>query len=590
MPRPITVYISGVDRLSATLVKSSKGLDKFGAKARRIGKSMTIGLTLPIVAAGAASFNMSNTFNEGLAQVGTLIPGQIKRVQDLGKAVRGLAIETGKGTEDINAGLYQTISAFGDSEETVDRLTVALRAATAGGAETQSTLSMLSGTTKAYGDTSVKALQHVSDLAFKTVELGETSFPELAAEMGKVNSLAVTLGISQEELFASFAAGTGPLGNTSSVATKLAGSMVALLKPSGDMQIAFKKLGVSSGKQLIAQKGLRGAMQAVSDVADKYGVSLAKIFGRSEGLQFALSMTGAQAEEFETKLGKLNMAAGATDKAYKEVTEGVNKAGFQFKQFQQRVSVLAIDLGNSLAPALIGIMDKITPTIKRFMNLDDRTKKIILTIGGVVAAIGPLLVTIGFVASGIAKLSLVVRGLSLAMSFLAANPIGAVITGIGLLILLVITVIRHWDFFKKFFISMWEKIASVFRSKIGAIITVLFPFIGIPLTIAANWEKVVKVFSKVLNVGAAVGSKVKNLFGFGDSSLRAKTGLLTSDGVVESPGRINRAAEFYNAVNRNETTTNIKIENKSDAKVRTQIEKGTINLESTTGEVLPALG
>ena len=60
---------------------------------------------------------------------------------------------------------------------------------------------LLSAVTKGYGDTSAEAVQKAADLSFATVRLGQTTFPELAAAMGKVIPLASTLGVEQEQLF-----------------------------------------------------------------------------------------------------------------------------------------------------------------------------------------------------------------------------------------------------------------------------------------------------------------------------------------------------------------------------------------------------
>lgn len=594
MPKPVKVVISGVDKLSAIIQQSSTKLDKFGAKARKIGKGLTLGVTLPLLGMGAASLKAADNFNQGMAQVATLVPGNAKRIEELSSSVKGLAVETGKGTDNITSGLYQTISAFGDSEQTVGRLTIALRASTAGAADTQSTLSMLSGVTKAYGDTSEGALKKVSDLAFKTVELGETTFPELASEMGKVNSLAVTLGLSQEEMFASIATGTGPLGNTADVATKLKGAMISLMKPSKDMEIAFKKLGVANGEQLVQQKGFQGAMQALTGVAKKYGVETAKLFGSAEGLQFALSMTGAQANDFAVKLDKLKNSTGATDAAYKEMTEGVNKSGFTFRQFQQQMNVLAVDIGNKLAPSLVAVLEKVKPMINWFLNLNDKTKSWIITIAGIAAAIGPVILGVGYAIKTLSTLGTVIGFVGKALMFLTMNPIGLCITAIGLLAFGVYKLIKHWDVVKGFFAKTWEFISGIFQSKIGAIIAMVFPLVGIPLMIAANWDKVTETFKKVLSVGATLGAKVKGFFGgnVNQEALASKTGLNGTNAgspLAEGSGAY-RAAEVIAGRNKVESTTNIKIENKADAKIRTKVDKGSVNLETQTGELIPAIG
>ena len=113
------------------------------------------------------------------------------------------------------------MSAFGDTADSTKQLEVATKAAKAGNAETADSVKMLSAVTKGYGDTSAAAVQKAADLAFQTVKLGQTSFPELAASMGAVVPLASTLKVSQEQLFGAMATLTGVTGSTSEVTTQL---------------------------------------------------------------------------------------------------------------------------------------------------------------------------------------------------------------------------------------------------------------------------------------------------------------------------------------------------------------------------------
>ena len=99
-------------------------------------------------------------------------------MHDLKDAVQEMAIAHGKDTQDLARGLYQTISALGDdAADTVKVLEINSRAATAGLATTEDAIALTSAVTKAYGDTSAAAVQRVSDLAFQTVKLGQTTFP-----------------------------------------------------------------------------------------------------------------------------------------------------------------------------------------------------------------------------------------------------------------------------------------------------------------------------------------------------------------------------------------------------------------------------
>src|SRR5690554_5957701 len=77
-----------------------------------------------------------NALNKEIANIGTLIPNNAKRLQELKRDIQELAIETGKTTRDLAQGAYWLISALGDSADTVQKLKINAKAAAAGLAET----------------------------------------------------------------------------------------------------------------------------------------------------------------------------------------------------------------------------------------------------------------------------------------------------------------------------------------------------------------------------------------------------------------------------------------------------------------------
>ena len=154
------------------------------------------GVTAVLGGLARAASRASSELNKGMANVATLIPGATGRVEELKTAVQDLAVAHGRQTQDLTAGLYQTISAFGDQAgRTMEILRINSEAAAAGVATTEDAIALTSAVTKAYGDTSAAAVQKASDLAFVTVRLGQTSFPDLAAAIGKTTPLAAALGV-----------------------------------------------------------------------------------------------------------------------------------------------------------------------------------------------------------------------------------------------------------------------------------------------------------------------------------------------------------------------------------------------------------
>ena len=436
-----------IDKELKKVEKSFKGVAAMGKRLEGIGKSFTVGITLPILGAAAAATKFSTDFNASMANVATLIPGNVQRVGELKKAVQDLSIDTAKSTSDLADGLYQVVSAFGDSAETAKLLEINARAAVAGLAGTTEAINLTSAVTKGYGDTSAKAVQSASDLAMETVRLGQTTFPELAASIGRVVPLAASLGVSQEELFGVMATGTGVTGSASEVSTQLRGILQSLMAPTADMTQLFKSLGYESGQAMLKQAGLQKTISIVASAAEKTGLPLQKYISSIEGQTLALALAGPQADVFIEKLAAMANASGATDRAFKEQTEGVNKLGFQMAQLRNQAVVLAQQLGDALAPALSKALDAAKPVIGAvqdvvgwFVKLPPGVQQSIITLTALAAATGPALMGLGRFLIVLPKLASAFAGLQKVaggfFAFLMKHPIILIVAGIVAAVLL----------------------------------------------------------------------------------------------------------------------------------------------------------
>ena len=324
------------------------------AEAQKDLQKYSVIATTALTAAAAASVNMANKFNEGFSRVATLIPGATARIKELQENVLDLSPAVGKTTQDLTDGLYEIISGFGDSADSAKTLTLAAKAAAAGSSTTKEAIALLSAVTKGYGDTSLDAQKKVSDLAFTTLKLGQTSMSELASSIQKTTSSSKELGVTQEELFSVFASGTGVIGGAAEVATKLQAAYTELMKPGDALLEAFEKLGVQTGAELIQKfGGLQGAFNALKNVADETGVAVNTLFGSAQAGSLVLYEAGAGAAKATASFEAMQNVVGATDEAFAETTEhGVNSFGFQLQQLQLNAQKMAIKLGQELIPAL----------------------------------------------------------------------------------------------------------------------------------------------------------------------------------------------------------------------------------------------
>ena len=324
------------------------------------------GATTAAVAFGKTSLDAAAKFETGMSNVATLLDGDTatvnKRIAEMGDGIMDIAKKTGLATDDLSNGMYQIVSALGDSKDATSQLEVAAKAAKAGGATTVDAINLLSAVTKGYGDTSGEAWSKASDLAFQTVKLGQTSFPELAANMGKVVPIASALNISQEELFGSFATLTGVTGSTAEVSTQLKSVFSGLMTPSTALSAKIGELGYESASAMLDQLGLIGTLDKLSAACGDDKQAVAKLFSSVEAQTAVLALAGSQTENWVQKTEAMAGVADATSKAFDKATDNVQG---KLDKMKQVFETFKIRVGNILIPIVTNIVDKAIPKIEK---------------------------------------------------------------------------------------------------------------------------------------------------------------------------------------------------------------------------------
>ncbi|PCJ18000.1 MAG: phage tail tape measure protein [Candidatus Cloacimonadota bacterium] len=394
------------EKFQRALKNLERSLKKSSRNFKKIGESINKNFTLPLIAVSAAAFKMSKDFNETMSDVATLIPGNIDRINKLKSSVQDLAIHSGESTGELSKGLYKVVSALGDSSEAMDTMTLATKSAKAGIGSIDDALGLISATTKGYGDISFEAQKKVANLAQTVINKGDTKLSELGVAIQQVTSLSNSLAISQEELFASFSATTGVIGNASIVGTKYKALLGSLQKPTKELKKLYKELGVENAKQLIKQKGFQGALLTISEAANKAKKELGEYIGSQEGVIFATEIATTQVKKYKSDLDLMKDSVGAVDKAYREKTEGINKLGHQYNQLIQRLVVTSQLMGDALAPAITRINEYLDPMSKaiklaaeKFKNLSKETKNTIFDFTLLISGAGLVFTALGALGS-----------------------------------------------------------------------------------------------------------------------------------------------------------------------------------------------
>lgn len=89
-------------------------------------------------------------------------------------------------------------------------------------------------------------------------------------------------------------------------------------------------------------------------------------------------------------------------------------------------------IGKVIAHGIKPLIDRLKGVVKWLQDLSPATKKWIVIIGGLVAALGPLMIALGFLMTTV--IPGLITGFAALFAVIAANPIGAIITVIGLAI------------------------------------------------------------------------------------------------------------------------------------------------------------
>ncbi|MFO7537621.1 MAG: phage tail tape measure protein [Chloroflexota bacterium] len=484
-----TLVVKLVGDIADFQEKMDSAADRVQSAGRTIqsaGRTMTTHVTAPLLGAAVGATHFANQYNAGMANVASLGEEAQAHIAEWKPLVQDIAIEVGKSTGDMSDGLYNVVSAFGVADDTLDVLRINALAAAAGLSTTTEAIDLTSAVTKAYGDTSAEAVQHAADLALRTVQLGQTTFPELAASVGKVTPLTNALGVSQEELFAVMATATGVTGGAAEVSTQLRGVLQALMAPTRDMAVVMDSYGYSSGEAMLEALGLHGVMELLVADAEEGGYPLQALIGSIEGQTLAMAMAGSLSDEYVAKLGEMGDVAGTVDEAVAAQTEGVNANGFAMQQAGVRAQVMAERVGDALAPALTALLIAAEPVIgwleeaaTWFANADQEQQLLIAGVLAAVAAIGPLLMVIGTLTTGLGVVASVIGFL--------LSPIGLLIAAVVLLGYMIYT---NWDMITGVLAAgkmAWDAIWGAIGRKLDEVWTTHIQPIFAAIEGFANW-------------------------------------------------------------------------------------------------------
>lgn len=406
-------FFAANKRAAATYSKTKGRIEKSPIKVREEG---TGNLLKRLAQIGVAYIGIRKVFSDfttsqtNLANIASL---GVENIDEIGKGIQRIGQEVPVALHDIEQGMYQVVSAGVDAANQIEVLDLAARSAKAGLAETNDALGLGSAVIKGYGK-EWDEFGGVMDQAFQTVKLGQTTFPELAANMGKVVPLAATLKVETEELFGAFATLTGVTGNTAEVATQLRGIFAATVKPTAELTAAFEEYGGAA--EALQQLGLAGYLKEIADKTGGNAQAMGKLIPRVEGLNAVLALSGTQFDTYIEKTDAMREATGAQAEAFDKQAETLDS---QITKLDNSFQVFSASILQGVVPAITEVISLGNDFFKWFSDLDEGTQKAIVSIG----IITPLLV----------NLPRIIKSIQIAIAGLNASlgPVGWLILGLG---------------------------------------------------------------------------------------------------------------------------------------------------------------
>lgn len=377
---------------------------------------------------------------------------------------------------------------------------------------------------------------------------------DLAANMPALSAAYQGLGQQGLTAFAQLAAGA-EIARKGAGNSEVAGNnLLNLLNKltSTDAMKNFSKQGIDLAAELKKSKDPLETIVMLAQKATRGDPMKLNMLFQDAQVLGALRPLMANLPEYRKMRDEALKAAGTTDADFEMRSNG---AGSNWNLLMGKMQRIAIISGSLLLPVLNQVMGSIGDVADRVADWAQRNPELagtILTGIGYLAAfrigLGALQFGLGYllgpvgkaitlfmrfrqfggitgivmrVAAGVQRAApMLVRGFGLmrtAGMFLAkglmraglmmlANPM---ILGIMALVAAGALLYIYWEPIKAFFIGLWNQVYAAFTGPMGTIMTLLFPFIGIPIKIYQHWGLISGFFSSVwANVKAAVQNPI----------------------------------------------------------------------------------
>lgn len=434
-------------------------LEKSAGKMKNSGKTLTKGVTLPIVGAGVAAGKFAIEQETAFAKVSTLLEGSTGDFEAYRDNIRQYSSDLGVSFGEYSEAVYQSISAGVDQGEAVKFSGEMAKLAKGGFTDMSTATDVVTTALNAYGMEAGDASK-VSDMLINSQNLGKTTVNELASSMGAVIPIAQANGVSLEQLSSGYATLT-----KNGIATSEAGTyMKAMFNELGKSgSKADKILREKTGKSfaMLQEEGMNtaDALAILQEGADESGVALGDMFGSTEAGAAALTLMKDGGDDFNKTLGSMSDSAGATEEAFEKMN---NTTGQKMKKAWTEIQNSMAKIGENLLPIVEKLANAVGWLADKFSGISPTMQIVMIAVGALLAAIGPLLWVIGTIAGAVANLLPVFLFLGKIFAGVALGPVALIVGAVIGLIAIFVYLWKTNETFRDKVVEIWRMIQEYF--------------------------------------------------------------------------------------------------------------------------------
>ena len=453
------------------IASDGEKLKTMGENVTEVGKKF-LPVTGIVTGLGTAAVKTAADFDEGMSRVSAISGATGDELQTLRDKAREMGAKTKFSASEAASAFEYMAMAGWKSGEMIDGIDGIMSLAAASGEDLAVASDIVTDALTAFGLEASDA-GHFSDILAAASSNANTNVSMMGETFKYCAPIAGALGFSAEDT----AEAIGLMANSGIKGSQAGTSLRTVMNNlSGDIKITGRELG----NVTIHTTNADGSMRGLSDILADCRAAFSKL-SESEKANAAESLVGKNAmsgflalmNAGENDIAKLSNAIANCDGTAESMANTMqdNLAG-QLTILKSQLEELAISFGEMLMPAIRSIVGWVQNFVDWLNSMDEGTRKVIITIALVAAAIGPVLIIVGKVMSAVGtimtiipKLAGVIKTVKTAFAALnttmLANPIVLIIAAIAALVAAFIYLWNTNEDFRQFWIDLWENIKRV---------------------------------------------------------------------------------------------------------------------------------